>query len=209
MPVFAAPRAMTHGSRTVRAPLRGILRERRRGIAPPARIAAAQSLARRLLTLPLDIPPGPVAGYWALDGEIALHAWQLGLPNDNVYCLPVLTGDTLSFAPWRPGAPLASNRYGIPEPDVPHAELLPPEAMALVVVPVVGFDLEGHRLGMGGGWYDRSFAFRRAGPPPPILVGAAFAAQQVDALAPAPWDVDVDAVCTEDATHVFTSRTTD
>ncbi|MEG3194175.1 5-formyltetrahydrofolate cyclo-ligase, partial [Lysobacter sp. D1-1-M9] len=120
---------MTTGSRIARAPLRDMLRERRRSIAPPARIAAAQSLARRLLSLPFDVPPGPVAGYWALDGEIALHAWQLGLPPESVYCLPVLTGDTLSFAPWRPGEKLASNRYGIPEPDVPSGELLPPSAM--------------------------------------------------------------------------------
>src|SRR5690606_23274267 len=113
------------------------------------------------------------------------------------YCLPVLTGDTLSFAPWRPGAQLASNRFGIPEPDVPQCELLPPSAMTLVVMPLVGFDLQGHRLGMGGGWYDRSFAFRQSAAPPPFLVGAAFSAQQVDAIAPEPWDVDVDAVCTE------------
>src|SRR5690606_32583571 len=118
---------MIPASRTARAPLRETLRERRRRISPPARMAAAESLARRLLTLPFNVPPGPVAGYWALDGEIALHAWQLGLSPGSVYCLPVLTGDTLSFAPWRPGARLASNRYGIPEPDVPHGDLLPPE----------------------------------------------------------------------------------
>lgn len=209
MPVSPAPCGMTTGSRIARAALRDTLRERRRSIAAPARIAAAQSLARRLLSLPFDVSPGPVAGYWALDGEIALHAWQLGLPPESVYCLPVLTGDTLSFAPWRPGEKLASNRYGIPEPDVPSGELLPPSAMALVVMPLVGFDLQGHRLGMGGGWYDRSFAFRQAGTPPPLLVGAAFAAQQVDAIAPEPWDVDVDAVCTEDATHTFPLRTPD
>ena len=51
-------------------------------------------------------PAAHVAGYWALDGEIALHRWQLQLPEGLTYCLPVLAGDVLRFAPWRPGQPL-------------------------------------------------------------------------------------------------------
>jgi 5-formyltetrahydrofolate cyclo-ligase len=61
----------------------------------------------------------------------------------------------------------------------------------------VGFDTHGHRLGMGGGWYDRSFAFRQRQPAPPWLVGAGFAVQRIDALAAETWDVRLDAVCTE------------
>jgi 5-formyltetrahydrofolate cyclo-ligase len=69
--------------------------------------------------------------------------------------------------------------------------------MSLVVLPLVGFDANGQRLGMGGGWYDRSFAFRNEHPAPPWLVGAAFATQQVDAIAAEAWDVALDAICTE------------
>jgi len=141
-----------------------------------------------------------VAGYWALDGEIALHRWQLQLPEGLTYCLPVLHGAVLRFAPWRPGQPLTSNRYGIPEPDVALADTLEPAQMALVVTPLVGFDHQCRRLGMGGGWYDRSFAFRHDRPAPPWLVGAAFAVQQVESLPVASWDVPVDAICTEDGT---------
>ena len=143
---------------------------------------------------------GYVAGYWAGDGEIGLHAFQLRLPHGLVYCLPVLHGETLRFAPWRAGDPLVTNRYGIPEPDIEPASALDAREMALVVAPLVGFDRHGQRLGMGGGWYDRSFAFRQAAPAPPLLVGAAFASQQVEALDVAPWDVALDAVCTESAT---------
>jgi 5-formyltetrahydrofolate cyclo-ligase len=187
---------------TERAGLREGLRAHRRAIPAPARIAAAERLAERLLALPFLPTEGHVAGYWAMDGEISLHALQLRLPRGLRYCLPVLSGDTLRFAPWRAGEPLASNRYGIPEPDVAAAALVEPRAMALVLVPLVGFDARGNRLGMGGGWYDRSFAFRNgsapgATAPPPWLVGAAFAAQQVEALATEPWDVALDAVCTE------------
>ncbi|GHE33485.1 5-formyltetrahydrofolate cyclo-ligase [Vulcaniibacterium thermophilum] len=182
--------------------LRTRLRAARRALTVPERIAAAQSLAARLLALPFAPHQGYVAGYWAMDGEIALHAWQLGLPRGCVYCLPVLHEDgRLRFAPWRPGDPLVANRHGIPEPDVASGSLLDAEAMTLVVLPLVGFDARGHRLGMGGGWYDRSFAFRRERAAPPWLVGAAFDAQRVETLQPSDWDVALDAVCTESTTH--------
>ncbi|MFD0739176.1 5-formyltetrahydrofolate cyclo-ligase [Lysobacter koreensis] len=184
--------------------LRRELRARRRNLAPQQRIAGADGLAPRLLELPFAPAAGYVAGYWAMDGEIALHAWQLRLPRECSYCLPVLHEDgLLRFAPWQPGDGLVSNRFGIPEPDLAPSSLLDAHDMALVVLPLVGFDAHGHRLGMGGGWYDRSFAFRQGQAAPPWLVGAAFAAQQVDALDAADWDVALDAVCTETTTHDF------
>ena len=178
--------------------LRRDLRAQRRALPAAQRIAAADALANRLLALPFAPSSGHAAGYWAMDGEIALHSWQLRLPPQLVYCLPVLHADqSLRFAPWRPGQALVTNRYGIPEPDVDPADALPAHALALVVMPLVGFDARGHRLGMGGGWYDRSFAFRNPATPPPWLVGVGFDAQRVPRLEPAPWDVMPDAICTE------------
>ena len=186
-----------------RVQLRRDLRSRRRALPAAQRIAAADTLANQLLALPFLPDSGHVAGYWAMDGEIALNSWQVRLPRSLVYCLPVLhTDNSLRFAPWRPGEALVSNRFGIPEPDVDPAEALPAQALSLVVMPLVGFDARGRRLGMGGGWYDRSFAFRRDRAAPPWLVGAGFSAQQVPALEAADWDVLPDAICTEDATHL-------
>ncbi|WP_298576313.1 5-formyltetrahydrofolate cyclo-ligase [uncultured Luteimonas sp.] len=186
-----------------RGALRREMRARRRALPAATRIAAADALASRLLALPFAPQAGAVAGYWAMDGEIALHAWQLRLPRAVRYCLPVLhADDTLRFAPWKPGAPLSTNRHGIPEPDVPEAELLRPEQLDLVVAPLVAFDAAGHRLGMGGGWYDRSFAARLDRPAPPHLVGAAFSVQQADAIRPEAWDIPLDAVCTESDTFL-------
>ena len=184
-----------------RVELRRVLRAARRAVAPAARIGAADGLAIQLLRLPLR-PGAAVAGYWAADGEIALHAWQLRLPRDCIYCLPVLHDDGhLRFAAWRAGDPVAPNRFGIPEPVVEPGALLEPSALDLVVVPLVGFDASCHRLGMGGGWYDRSFAFRHEQPAPPLLVGAGFAFQHVDGGLPrAAWDVQLDAVCTDQST---------
>ncbi len=188
-----------------RAALRKTLRERRRSLPPQRRIAAAETLAGHLLALPFLPTSGYVAGYWAMDGEIGLHALQLRLPAALIYCLPLLHEDgTLRFAPWRAGDPLVTNRYGIPEPDVTPAGALRAQDMAALVMPLVGFDDDCHRLGMGGGWYDRSLAFRHQRPAPPWLVGAAFATQRVDALPRETWDVRLDAVCCEDATFLAT-----
>lgn len=188
-----------------RAALRKILRARRRALPAAARIAGAEALADRLLALPFLPATGYVAGYWAMDGEIGLHAFQLRLPAGLVYCLPLLHDDgTLRFAPWRAGDPLVTNRFGIPEPDVTADGALRAEDMALLVMPLVGFDDACHRLGMGGGWYDRSLAFRHDRPAPPWLVGAAFTAQRVEALPREAWDVRLDAVCCEDATLIAT-----
>jgi 5-formyltetrahydrofolate cyclo-ligase len=191
-----------------RAPLRSELRQRRRAIPAQARIAAAERLAGRLLALPVLPAAGDVAGYWAMDGEIAHHAFQLRHPPGLRWCLPVLTDDGLRFAPWRSGEPLAPNRFGIPEPAVGADALIELARMALVLVPLVGFDTDGRRLGMGGGWYDRAFAYRIGAPGvparrPPWLVGTAFASQQVEALTAEPWDVGLDAVCTEHDTFLF------
>ena len=191
-----------------RSALRRRMRDARRALPAGERIAAADALASHLLSLPFATRRGFVAGYWAMDGEIALHAWQLRLPPDVAYCLPVLHEDwRLRFAPWRPGDALVANRFGIPEPGVPATALLLPEALDLAVVPLVAFDGQGHRLGMGGGWYDRSFAFRADRPAPPHLVGAAFELQRSDAIETAPWDIPLDAACTERTTHLFESRT--
>jgi 5-formyltetrahydrofolate cyclo-ligase len=184
--------------------LRRELRARRRELPAAQRIAAADALAARLLVLPFAPETGYVAGYWAMDGEIALHAWQLRLPRGCAYCLPVLAGDMLRFAPWRPGDALVTNRFGIPEPDVEPSSALQASEMAFVAMPLVGFDAHGTRLGMGGGWYDRSFDFRRTSPAPPWLVGVGFESQRVDALAARDWDVRPDAICTESNTHTTT-----
>ena len=189
-----------------RTALRRELRARRRALPAAERIAGADALATRLFALPFFPATGYVAGDWAMDGEIGLHSWKLRLPKNLVYCLPVLSDDdTLRFAPWRPGDALVTNRYGIPEPDIDPRSGLAATEMALIVVPLVGFDDAGHRLGMGGGWYDRTLAARLRHPAPPWLVGVGFEAQRIDALAAQAWDVPLDAVCTERDTLIPSS----
>ena len=177
---------------------RRALRHRRRAASAAERMAAAESVAARLLAHPRFPASGYIAGYWAMDGEVPLHVLQMQLGAGRSWCLPCVRPDnSLLFAPWRPGDPLVSNRFGIPEPGLEAASLLPASAMAMVVLPLLGFGRKGQRLGTGGGFYDRTLAFRRETPAPPWLVGAAYSFQELDGLVAEPWDVPLDAIATE------------
>jgi 5-formyltetrahydrofolate cyclo-ligase len=175
------------------------LRARRRALGAPERMAAALALPQRLQGVTALQQTGYVAGYWAVDGELSLHALLMGRPP-FVYCLPCLREDgSLGFAPWRTGDPLRSNRFGIPEPELERSSQLEPEQMHCVLLPLVGFNRSGGRLGAGGGYYDRSFAFLNGGarPASPLLVGVGYGFQEVAQFTPEPWDVALDFVATE------------
>jgi 5-formyltetrahydrofolate cyclo-ligase len=106
----------------------------------------------------------------------------------------------MSFVPLRPDARLRPNAYGIAEPVARDGERVRPLELDLVLMPVVGFDREGNRLGMGAGYYDRALRHRRDTARSwrrPRLVGLAFACQEVESIASSPWDVALDVVVTE------------
>jgi 5-formyltetrahydrofolate cyclo-ligase len=180
-----------------RRQLRDELRARRRALPPRARLQAADAVAAQLQLLPELSPATRVAGYWAVDGELSLHALMPAIAP-GAYCLPCVQPDrSLLFAPWRLGEPLQANRFGIPEPDTDLR--LAPEQLDVVLVPLVGFDRRGNRLGSGAGFYDRSFAFLRGMPRParPLLVGIGYAAQEIPRWHAADWDVPLDRIATE------------
>ena len=178
--------------------LRAALRPQRLALAPAMRMAAAESIATTLLAHPLFPASGYIAGYWAMGGEVPLHVLQMRLGAARIWCLPCIQDDgSLRFAPWVPGDELVSNRFGIPEPTLSSTSSLPAGEMAAVLLPLLAFTRAGQRLGMGGGYYDRSFGFRIGQPAPPLLVGVGYAFQELDALPADPWDVALDAVVTE------------
>ncbi len=188
---------------TPRAELRRELRGRRAALTPGLRLAAADAVARHLGDQPLLRQPGYVGGYWAVNGELPLHAVQLRLAPGQVWCLPVVQADgSLRFAPWRAGDPLQPNRYGIPEPVLAHESTLAPGQLQWALLPLLGFDRHGGRLGMGGGYYDRAFALRRDAAAPPGLVGVGYAFQELPSLEAQAWDVPLDAIVTEHAYHL-------
>ncbi|HEY0199698.1 MAG TPA: 5-formyltetrahydrofolate cyclo-ligase [Rhodanobacter sp.] len=182
-----------------RRELRQTLADRRRALPPAERIAAAQGLRRSLEQLPEYLTDARVAGYWASNGELPLNLVIPPLASrGQQFLLPVIDkGQRLRFAPWQAGEDVQPNRHGIPEPADPR-ELFEPFQLDLVLVPLLGFDRHGHRLGYGGGYYDRSFAFlnEQARPAEPLLVGIAYDFQELEIVNKEPWDVALDFIAT-------------
>ncbi len=159
---------------------------RRRAFRP----SLGADLSTRLLATPL-IPPGViVGGFWPLEGEIDIRPLLHALADRGHDVLLPETpprGQLLTFRRWHPGAPLHPGRYGTRHPDGPVG------TPAVLLVPLLAFDARCHRLGYGGGYYDRTIAAL----PCVRTVGCAFAAQQVDAVPVLPHDAALDAVATE------------
>lgn len=184
-----------------RSQLRKRLRAQRVLLPANERIAAATALTASLEQLPEFLVDARIAGYWAVRGEMPLLAAFASLrAREQDYCLPILADSgVLRFASWRPGTALTTNRFGIPEPDVAQDQQFTASELNVVLVPLVGFDRRGNRLGSGGGWYDRSFAFLHDGPRPacPVLVGIGYHFQETEELVPEPWDVRLDFIATD------------
>ena len=178
--------------------LRRDLRAARERLGRAALERAGARVERALETLLDAFAPRTVAGYVAVGGELPVAgALRACRARGATTFLPVIDGDTLAFLPFDEATPLRANRYGIAEPDVDVALAVEPLALDLVLVPLVGFDESLERLGMGGGFYDRSFAARRDRAGPPWLVGVAHERQRVESVLPDWWDVPLDAVVTE------------
>jgi 5-formyltetrahydrofolate cyclo-ligase len=184
-----------------RALLRARMAVRRNELGAKQRVAAAAGLLHSLESLPEFMTDTKVAGYWAVRGELPLNLAVASLARrEQHYFLPVLGATRqLHFAEYSTGCPLGHNRFGIPEPAIPADQRLRPQDMDVILLPLLAFDRQGHRLGTGGGWYDASLAFLRTQPRPaaPLLVGIGYAFQEVDSVPAEPWDVDLDYVATD------------
>lgn len=157
-------------------------------------------MARRLRALPALQKAQRIALYWPMDGEIDPRSLQkISRSGRRKFFLPTLRkfpGNILVFAPWHVGKPLPRNGFGIPEPR--GRRIFFARQMDVVLLPLTGFDAFGNRLGMGGGFYDRTLAFKKHSKArKPLLIGVAHACQQVNALRSEPWDVPLDLAVTD------------
>jgi 5-formyltetrahydrofolate cyclo-ligase len=193
------------GGAAARKALRGELRARRRAIPPDIR-AEAQRRAARNVQRHFHLHPGQrIALYSPLPEEFDIAPLaELARRHGGILYVPRITDRRrrrMRFVAAR--GPMTANHLGILEPE--GTESIGARWLDLVFLPLVGFDLAGMRLGMGAGYYDRAFSFLRSRRAwrRPKLIGVAFAAQRVAALARAPYDVLLDAVVTEECVHEF------
>jgi 5-formyltetrahydrofolate cyclo-ligase len=150
----------------------------------------------------IDLQPGAiVAAYWRIRDELDCQPILVRLMDSlQPVVLPVVLGpdEPLEMRIWEQGAALYPAGFGTLAP----AELAPQAEPDVVLMPLLGFDRMGTRLGYGGGYYDRTLARLTKRP---RLVGLAFAAQELDAIPREAHDVPLDAVVTEAGVRHFGS----
>ncbi len=149
-------------------------------------------LAAQVLCHAAPQPGAVVAGFWPMGEEIDIRPLLLALQGrGHVLALPVTPrrGQPLRFRRWGFGQGLVAGPYGTSQPG-PEAPEVTPD---FLLVPLLAFDVAGHRLGYGGGYYDRTLA----GLPQAQALGVAFACQRVAALPHGPYDMPLPRIATE------------
>jgi 5-formyltetrahydrofolate cyclo-ligase len=164
---------------------------------------AAMRVASRIWRLPVLARSRRLALYFPVSGELDCRpvisaAWRRG----REVFLPVVVGNELRFAPFTTDSLLAGNRFGIPEPACSVEEWRGAREMDVIFAPLLGFDADGFRLGMGGGYYDRTLAFlaQRRHFGRPHFIGLAYAFQQISGVPHEKHDVKLEAVVTDEGT---------
>jgi 5-formyltetrahydrofolate cyclo-ligase len=176
--------------------LRRQLKQARKATCAQQRTLDAEYAASTLLSLCQTHQISCVALYFATEFEFDTasacqqlwkHGIQVVMPKLHPFCK-----GHLLFQTFLSTTPMTANRFYIPEPKLNACDVVPVQSIDAFVLPLVGFDSKGHRLGMGGGYYDRTLANVN----PWGRIGFGFDVQQVAALKPEPWDVQF--------THVIT-----
>jgi 5-formyltetrahydrofolate cyclo-ligase len=179
------------------------LRRLRAGLSPAERASAERAIHATLRRLRIFEHGRRVAVYLPLGGEVDLRpcialAWRSGV-RVFVPRIVSMRRRSMAFAPWTVDTAQRRTGFGTIEPAFSEGSM-PALGLDTVVVPLVGFDRDGNRLGMGAGFYDRALRrrldvlrrWRR-----PRLVGVAFACQELPAIEPSSWDVALDLIVTE------------
>ena len=186
--------------------IRRAIRAKRRELSDDAQQFAAQTIFEFVSPLPMFEESQHIGVYLANDGEISPHhlvelAWKQG---KSCY-LPIIDSkgeNTMKFVHYTPSTEFFMNRYDIPEPAHELEDLQDASILDLVLAPLVGFDELGNRMGMGKGFYDRTFEFVRE-TKKPFLMGLAHSCQHVDFLEPAVWDIPLNGLATEEQLLLF------
>ncbi|WP_299182160.1 5-formyltetrahydrofolate cyclo-ligase [uncultured Neptuniibacter sp.] len=190
-----------------RTHLRQQIRTLRRSLTPEQQQDAASALLRNLRCRQDFRRAKHIAMYLPNDGEIdpvplIKLCWRLG---KQVY-LPVLhpvLHNRLWFVPYTPQTPMVRNIYGIKEPKLIPAKRRAAWSLQLVLLPLVAFDPLGNRMGMGGGYYDRTFSFKNQphGLRGPDLIGLAHEIQKVEKLPVEGWDIPLSSIVTDSQSY--------
>lgn len=183
----------------VKAVLRRTLKGVRKNLSADFRHQASHRVCQNICQMERYRHAKRIALYMHSSGEISLNTLWETAPKHGKYCyFPKLTADKrLLFLPATLRTEFKPNRYHILEPDVDDSLAIAPADLEVVFLPLLGFDLECNRLGMGAGYYDKTFA----GIKRPLMVGVAYEFQHQLSIPTQEWDVPLDRIITEKRTY--------
>lgn len=188
--------------------LRRQLLDARARLSAAQRHEAALAVSERLLQLPELQQPSVIGSYFSVHAELPTHHInQQLMAAQHELALPVLhpiVPGHLLFLNLSQNTQWTHNKYGIPEPQLHAQHIVPLQFMHVLLVPLVGFDPNGNRLGMGGGFYDRTLSAWFNGAHPQLLpIGLALDCQYHPQLPNNAWDVPLPMVITPAKTWDF------
>lgn len=189
--------------------LRRVIRQKRQNLSALAQKRASLELLRHIKRSQVLLKHRYIALYLGNDGELnpEILIKLLFAYKKQVY-LPVMhpiSNNKLCFSQITPATRFKKNRFNILEPVFKPKNCLRQQFLSLVFMPLVAFDHRGNRMGMGGGFYDRSFAYKlKKRRDRPALMGVAHAFQQQESLPVEPWDVPLDGIFTDKQFYTFT-----
>lgn len=177
--------------------LRSRLRAARNALSLAEIQSRSESICKRVIPLLSD--QTHIASYVAFGAEVDLIPLLASFSQNKQQCyVPmVLPQFQMAFAPVDKNTEYTENQYGIKEPQVEPSLYKQASDIDAVLVPLVGFDKQCNRMGMGGGYYDRCFAHRKNTKTSPLLIGVAFEVQHANSVYAQSWDVPLDMVVTE------------
>ena len=178
------------------------LRAKRRGLTSDQQQRCADQLAAIISKEDFFLRAKRIGIYLANDGEIDPSILtDIALKAGKSCFLPILHPlqiNRLYFGQYDRQTELQPNRFGIPEPRLERAKVAPAWSLDIIFMPLVAFDRQGHRMGMGGGFYDRTLAFMNQSKRlKPKLVGLAHGCQEVTSLSQQSWDIPLHLIATD------------
>ena len=182
------------------------MRDKRRSLSPDQQAVAASGLLAQLQSVAAFLAAMKIALYLTNDGEIdPMDVMKWCWRNSKQTYLPIVVQEeknTLLFANVNEQTEYVENRFSIREPVVEQNQIIQAQSLDLALMPLVAFDQNGNRIGMGGGFYDTTFAFlkEKSTDQPhhnPRLIGIAHEIQKVGDIAVDYWDIPLTTVVTD------------
>ena len=180
--------------------IRNIIKEKRSQLSEKELHLTSKAITERIRSFKFPKELTKIGIYYAVNNEVDVHPlckilWQ----ESKIVYLPIVEKKKLLFGEYRDTSNLKNNRFKIPEPIVGIESQISAFELDLIFMPLVAFDPMGNRIGMGGGFYDRTLDNKQLDNDlkKPILVGVAYEFQKQNKIQPNSWDIPLDMIFTE------------